>query len=172
MATHNWKGEALHYLDIGLMGTFHGLKESETEKGYVYLEYYPLGKSHFGVPKKEVYPQPILEDSVHFVVTKKNIKGVEKRIVLIYTGEEGSIVRDIVDANILKQNEELKEEIRQLKMEVASAKQESEDLRSGMGKTIASVKSMEKMGRGRIFDSPYSPGHPIQQGDEYNDYEF
>jgi len=154
---HNWKGELLQYLDIGLTGTFIGLKDVPTEKGFVYIEYRPLSRGWFHFPKVKLFPTPIQEDHIHFVITKRGeIEGVESRIVMVRTGEEGSIVSDILDSDLLKMNEDYKEQIRQLKMSVASSRQESEDARSGVTKTIDSMKALTKKTQ-NTFDSGFSP---------------
>jgi hypothetical protein len=172
----SFKGELLVYLDIGLVGTFVGLRQSDTEKGYVYVEYVPLMHHPFKMPKKTLLSKPIPEDCIFFSISRRtDIPGVEGRIVFIRTGEEGSIVNDFIDPELIRQNEELAEENRRLKMNVASARQESEDARSGVNKTIASLKSLNRQGSS-VYDEfnrpPVTPFGPSVRRDYRDVNEF
>ena len=165
--------ELVIYIDIGIVGVLSRFIEKATEKNYLYLEFYPLNSFP---PKKVVYPVGIHKDHIHYLMPTKDSKGVEDRIILIYTGESGSLVKDILGADNIEKIKELRDEITQLKVQVATSKQESQDARSGVSKTIASMKSISRQGERpansfgyleRGFDrSPL----PDDNYEEFNDY--
>lgn len=164
------KRELIFHSDIGLVGTFVMWHEKATEKGYKYLEYVPLNSFP---PKKKLYPIAIHTDHIHILHSAKAEAGVEDRIIFIYTGESGSLVKNILDKDNLKTIAELREKIRKLQMQVASTKQDSEDARSGVNKQIANMRQVQRgTSQPSPFDSysrPFVP--PPNQSYEYDDFD-
>lgn len=148
------KRELVIYSDLGLIGTFVSWQEKATEKNYVFLEYVPLG---FRL-KKIILEKAIHRDHIHILHSSSSIKGVESRIIFIYTGEQGSLITDILKSDSEKLIFELREQNKKLQMQVASSKQNEEDARSGVNKTLQSMKSVS-----RPTSSPSYDGYPNQQ---------
>ena len=161
------KSPLVVYLDIGLVGSFVEWVEKSTEKNYKYLKYVPLNSFP---PKPVILEQAIHNDNIHSLNASSGIKGIEKEIKLIYTGESGSIVRGILDSDNEKTIKELREKIRQLKMSVASLKQSESDARSGVQKTISEIKNVNKSRNPYGFeDGSYGNNNRMNQPNDYND---
>jgi hypothetical protein len=161
----SFKRELIIYADIGLVGTFVSWQERATEKGYRYLEYVPL---NCFPPRKKLHPVAIHTDHIHIIHASKNEPGVIDRIIFIYTGESGSLIKNYLDNNNLKTISELREKIRKLQMQIASVKQDAEDARSGVNKTLASMKQMQ---RSSPIQSSYSDPF-LQQPQRYGYDDF
>lgn len=166
------KRELVVYSDIGLVGTFVRWVENTTEKGFRYLEYVPLNSFP---PKKKTFPTAIHKDHIHILHSTKNNAGVESRIIFIYTGESGSLIKEVLNNDSLKTIAELREKNRKLQMQVASSKQSEEDARSGVNKQIASMKQAQRGSGGPSgggpFDSYSPPAHRQQyEYDEFDNY--
>lgn len=166
------KRDLVIYLDIGLVGTFVSWKEKSTEQDYVYLEYVPLNSFP---PKKIVHPVAIHKDHLSDIPGSKDFKGVQSNIKLIYTGEPGSAVKKLTEEQ-LQIIEELREKLRKAKMQIASYKQESDDARSGVNKTISSMRQINKsdapVSRNPFdsFGGGYGRPPPPFSNEEYEDY--
>ena len=161
------KRELVIYSDIGLVGTFVRWVEKATEKGYKYLEYVPLNSFP---PRKKLLQTAIHNDHIHILHSSKNEHGVESRIVFIYTGESGSLIKSVLQDDNLKTIAELREKNRKLQMQIASTKQDAEDARSGVNKTIASMKAAQRgVASPGGFDS-YPP--PQYRGQQPSNYEY
>lgn len=165
------KRELVIYADIGLVGTFSRWLEKATEKGYRYLEYVPLNSFP---PKRRLFPTAIHMDHIHILHATKSEEGVQDRIVFIYTGESGSLVKSVLESDNLKTIAELREKNRKLQMQVASTKQDAEDARSGVNKTLSSMKQMQRSQNpnpnpfGDAFNPTPRYGRP---GYEYEDFD-
>lgn len=162
------KRELVFYSDIGLCGTFVSWIEKATEKDFRYLEYVPLNSFP---PKKRLHPVAIHKDHIHILHSSKSDPGVENRIVFIFTAENGSLVKSILTADNEKTIAELREKNRKLQMQVATTRQESEDARSGVNKTLAAMKQMQKgTQQSNPFDVPY--GRPLMGGGNQPSYDY
>lgn len=155
------KRELVIYSDIGLVGTLVRFVEKATEKNYVYLEYVPINSFP---PKKVILEKAIHKDFIHVLHSSSGIKGVENRIVFIYTAEPGSLVGHIMKDESEKLIRELREKNRKLQMQVASSKQNEEDARSGVNKAIQSMKNVSKPSSAQTpgFEN-YGGGYPPPQ---------
>jgi len=164
------KKELVVYLDVGLIGTFVKFEAHRTEDDYVYLDYIPLNKFP---PKKKRFEKPIPKDSIHFVNSLLDTAGIVDRLVIIYTAEEGSIIKGILETDYKKQIEELKEKVKSLEMKNASLTQEVENARSGVSKTLASMKSITRLARPKpsIF-SPFGSSSEDREDDDFADEVF
>jgi len=171
------KRELVILADIGLVGTFSQWIEKATEKNYRYLEYVPLNAFP---PKRVLHPVAIHEDHIHVLHSAKSYPGVENRIIFVYTGESGSLVKGILEADNIKIIEELREKLRKAQMQVATTKQSEEDARSGVNKTISNMKQLNRATQqpspfGDTYGRPFMPG-AIQPnmgggGGDYDDFD-
>jgi hypothetical protein len=168
------KRELVIYGDIGLVGTFVGWQEKATEPGYRYLEYVPLNTFP---PRKKIFPTAIHIDHIHILHSTKNDAGIVDRMIFIYTGEAGSLIKGVLQSDNIETIKELRERVRKLKMQVASSKQSEEDARSGVNKAISSMKQMQRGGSGGAppqqgFNDPFGPRYPSQsRGYDYEDFD-
>jgi len=157
------------YLDIGLVGTFSRWVEKSTEKNYRYLEYIPLNCIP---PKKIILSKGIHTDHIHTLDATSNVKGVERVIKLIYTGEQGSIIANILKFDNEKLIVDLREKNKKLQMQIATSKQQAEDAMSGVGKTMASMKSVVKStSPPSSFDGEFSRNRFSQENSERQPYD-
>lgn len=166
MAFMNIKSPVFIYLDIGVVGTFVKKTEEGTEPGYVNIFYKPLNQL-----RTEKLPFPVKEEYVHHVATKRrDVPGVEDDLVIIHTGEQGSIVEDVLDAKNLRIIEELRESKRALEMQVSSAKQTVEDAMSGAESTVARARSIAGSERRSSFSSrfPERENDGFVENDEFD----
>lgn len=162
MAFMNIKSPIFVYLDIGVVGTFVKKTEEGTEPGYVNIFYKPLNQL-----RTEKLPFPVQEEFVHHLATKRrDIPGVEDDLVIVHTGEQGSLMEDVIDAKNLRIIEELRQEKRQLQMQNSSSKQIVEDAMSGAESTVARAKRIAGSER---RNNPFSPRFPDNDRDDYND---
>ena len=137
----------------------------------MYLEYVPLNSFP---PKKILLEKAIHRDFVHILHPSSSIKGVEPRIIFIYTGEPTSLIGEVIKSENEKLIRELREKNRKLQMQVASSKQNEEDARSGVNKVLNSMKNVSRPQTAQTpgFDNyggNYGgPQHPPNR--EYNNY--
>jgi hypothetical protein len=169
------KRELCVFMDIGLICTFIRFVEHESEHNFVYLEYCPLDCFP---AKKMRYPRPIPRDSIFARNPTSQAVGVADRLIYIYTGEEGSMIRDIIDNDLKKSNKDLTNKLRSAELRVASLQQEVENARSGVNKNIAELKNLAKTTAQRTPYTPYggsgfgsgSPLSNIGQEDGMDDF--
>lgn len=164
------RADLLIYLDIGLVGSFVSFVEDGAEDGYVRFKYVPLGTWN---TKPILYKRPIRKEHIKSITTTRSEKGVEQRIILIVTGEEGSIVRNILDDENIKLIKKLQDEIKGYKKQIASTRQEASDAQSGVAKSIEKMNTMKKSANPSGGINPFSTfGNrdiPSFGGDDYNE---
>lgn len=131
-------------LDTGLHGTMSRLIEEGSEEGYVHIEYYQPNR---WFPKKIILDTPVRRQDCHLVFTTKNWIGIEEQLWYIYTNEQGSLVSGILDNDLMEKNRFLTEQVRNLQKQVTASKQEATDARSGLGKSLESIKQVSKSSR-------------------------
>ena len=167
------KKEMVLFLDHGLIGTFVRWVAHPSEDNFVYLEYVPMDT----IPARQKrFEKPIPKDAIHAVDPLLQIPGVVDRLILIYTAEEGSIVKKVLENDYIKELDILKDRVKSLEMKNASLVQEVENARSGVSKAIASSRSLERKstgpgigGGGSIFDRLRTGSPP--QSDSGNHFE-
>jgi hypothetical protein len=93
------------------------------------------------------YPKPIPSRCIFPRNTVSKEKGVEDRIIYIYTGEENSIVKDILGVEMLEETKKLRDKVKSLEMQKTTLTQELADARTGVGKSLSKIKDMEKSTR-------------------------
>lgn len=163
------KREIVDFLDIGLMATFVRFIPHESEDDFVFLEYVPFDTFPAKVMK---YPKPIPKTAIHTVDPLLHLKGMADRIVVIYTGDETSIIKRVLQADNIREMEDLKTKNRSLEMKNAALSQEVENARSGVSKAIASTRSLTKnsqsdsSGPTSIFDRMRARNNPFNTDDE------
>lgn len=164
------KRQMVVYEDIGLYGTFVRWVRKTSEPNYVYLEYVPLNSFP---PKKKILEKAIHTDFIHTIHSQhSDIAGVEAQTIKIFTNEPGSIISKVLKSDSEKTIAELREKIKKLQMQVASSKQNEEDARSGVNKTIQSMKQVSRPSPG--FDNyggGYPQGTPPSESRAYNGFE-
>lgn len=127
-------------LDKGIFGSFDGFKEDTTEKGYVYPRYVPLSNL---IPRKITYTEGVPKECVHTVMCSDSFPGVEQQVVIVFQGKEGNLI-SFFDAKNTKLVQQLKEEIADLKMGVASAQQAREEAMTSASKYVSKVRELSK----------------------------
>ena len=144
------KGDILAYLDIGLFGTFVDFIEDGVEEGYVKIKYVPFDTWR---KKVHIFERSIKKEHIRHVITTKSAPGIEERIIYIYTGEEGSLMKTMFDDEKIQRIKSLQDEIKGLKKEIASSRQQATDARSGVSKTIEQLNTLNK----RTNNDPFGP---------------
>lgn len=151
----------LAYLDIGLFGTFVRIDDEGNEQGYVNLWYIPIN----AFSKKAVkYPRPIKKEYVHFLNPTESGPGIEEKVVLIYTGETGSLVSDVVGVRLQNTIKELRSRVSDLQMQLSAAKQTVKDATSSAEQAVSRARAITGS---RRESSPFGP-----PGFRDEDYEF
>lgn len=162
--------EFVYYADENIVGTLVGLIENETERDYVHLKIVPLNCIRPIVIKK-----PIHRSAIHTIHATSNQKGVEEKILFVYSGNESSLLYNALNSDNERIIQDLRETIRKLKVSVASHKQDSLDSRSGVNKTISAMKSVSKPSVSSSYDDfperHYPRPMPPNNNDGYSDFD-
>ncbi len=153
------------YLDKMIIGSFHGrvpvMGEDVHEKViYVPFNTFPAKKSETG---------KLLSQHIHTVYPKQldGVKGIPRSVTIVYSDELGSLMQGVLDASQKKRAEELAEQNKQLKIELASTRQDLSEARSSLAKAMESIQSIGKNRSG--VSSPFDiPPHPARFGNEDN----
>lgn len=128
-------------LDYGLTASFVKYIEHKSEDGYKYYVYCPFNS----FPAKEITAQkPVHKDNIFELTPFMNLKGVPIRLVVIYRGGPDSLFGARIERENLQIIRELKEKVKTLEMRNASLMQEVENARSGVSKSFASLKGIQK----------------------------
>jgi len=163
------KKELLVFLDRGITGTLLRMDTIGSEDGYANVYFYPLNKNVLSKSKQQVIKNIPL-DCIHTVHSPYQDPGVEKKIIYIYTDEQGSIVKNIFNNTLQNKINEYKEQITSLKKQVAASRQEASDARSGVNKTLESMKQVSKANR-TSFNDIVPPRRPYGFGSDIPDLE-
>ena len=147
------KGDIIVYLDIGLFGTFVDFVEDGVEEGYVKIKYVPFDTWR---KKTHIYERSIKKEHIKHIITTKSAPGIEERIIYIFTGEEGSIMKRIFDDEHLKTIKSLQDEIKGYKKQIASSRQQASDAQSGVSKTMEQLNTLNKKAHNDPFNT--TPG--------------
>jgi len=160
------KDKMMHYLDKNIFGTVVKVDDIGSEQGYVNVYYIPLQTSWFRKGKTRVL-RNIPKDCVYNSLSGSTEHGVEKDCLIIYTDEPNSVVKNIISNNQQRRIEEYKDNVDALKKQVASLKQEANDARSGVNKTLESMKNVSRAGR-PDNNVIIPPRRPYEYNQEFN----
>ncbi len=164
-----FKKEMVVYADIGLFGTFVRWVYKASEKNYRWLEYVPLNSFP---PKKVLLDKAIHDDHIHRIDSPHQYPGVEKSCIFIFTGETGSIIKNVLDSDNQEIIRDLRDKLKKLKIQVTTSKQSEEDARSGVAKAISSMKNTVKSQHDYPSTSYYPSGFPPNSNNnEYNEFQ-
>lgn len=160
MSLFNLKAPTFHHLDLGIHGTFIRFDEESTDPGFVWVWYRPMNS--FANLRCE---KPIKWDHIHETTPKRtDIPGVPNKEVIVFTGEEGSLINTGIVEKQNKTIKELREKIHALKMQLSSAKQTTEDAASGAESYVARAQQIAGSNRNRM---PHGRGGLMDQ-DEFD----
>lgn len=161
MAQEN-KAPMFHDMDKDIYGTWLGTTAIGNEPDMVYPQYVPLNSF-----KKCTYPEPV---KTHHIIrteaVQEGIKGQEPRSVIIYRGIKGGVL-DAIIGKFIRENEELRNRIKMLELQVSSERQKSQTAMGGTEEAVQRAVSIAKTARSG------SPGDDINMfGTNQNkDYE-
>lgn len=141
----NLKSPLLAYSDKNIYGTFVKMSEDGAESGYVYVWFKPLGEF-----TTKMIPNPIRKEHIYELSASDTDKpGVESRVVFIFTGEEGSLVNNILNTAQNQTIKNLRETIKSLRMQLSTQKQISEEASSGAESYVNKMENLKSGGRRR-----------------------
>jgi len=163
------KKELIIYIDVGIVGTFVAWEKHSSDENYRYLLYVPLDSRLKKVIK---YEKPIHVSAIHNVDPILQIKGVPDRMVYIFTGEEGSIAKKVMDTNYINEINELRAKNKSLEMKNASLTQEVENARAGVSKAIAGVRGLTKKSDGESQSSSGNIFDRFKNREQNNELSF
>lgn len=128
-----------------LIGTLVRIDEEGNEPGYVDLWYIP---SETFSAKPHKYPKPIKKEHIyHFKAVNTNIPGVKDDWTMVFTGNPNSPIARVIGVQQQQRINDLLEENKQLRMQLAAKKQSNKDLASGAESSIASARAITNAGR-------------------------
>ena len=89
-------------------GTEWEIIEDGVEEGYVKIKYVPFDTWR---KKVHIFERSIKKEHIRHVITTKSAPGIEERIIYIYTGEEGSLMKTMFDDEKIQRIKSLQDEI-------------------------------------------------------------
>lgn len=156
------------YLDKMVVGAFHGRVPVMGEDAHEKVIYVPFNT----FPAKKSETAKLLSQHIHVVYPKQldGVKGIPRSVTIVYTDEIGSLMQGVLDSSQKKRAEDLAEQNKQLKIELASTRQDLAEARSSLAKAMESIQSIGKS-RTSGFSSPFDiqpPRHGIDNFDEFD----
>jgi len=146
------KRDFLFYADKCLSGTFVRIDDEGNEPGYVDLWYIPMNSFSRTAIK---YPKPIRKEHIHFLnPTETSTPGVEERVVFIYTGENGSLISDVIGKRLQDTIKDLRNRVNDLKMQLSAAKQTVKDSTSSAESAVARARAITGTRRDSMMQPP------------------
>lgn len=136
MALFSSKKKLLFDLDRGIVGTLKGFDSRTSQTGFVYPVFYPIGSL-----LAHRYAQAVPESALYPVVNVHDLVGAEPEILFIFKNDEDSLVR-FIDRAKDEKIRKLKEQIEDLKIKLASAKQQVTDANSDVRKSVSKARSV------------------------------
>lgn len=175
MGMEDFKKPRFIYLDKGIVGTFIAKHKSVSEPGFVHIEYIPDKMGLFHFPKKTKLKNAIREEHLFMVHNNETgDPGIEPVIMYVRTAETGSNIR-FMDEELHRKLGDANDEIKRLKVEVATSNKRAKEAVSSLGEGIASSK--EALGKrsvdpfGSPIDRPFRTGFDRRGFQNTDDFE-
>lgn len=155
------------HLDRMIVGAFANRNPIVGEDGFENISYVPFNT----FPAKKSNTDDINSENIFTLFPKQTgAKGIPRSVTLVYTNEQGSLMKRMLEDSQKKRADELSEDNKQLRIELASAKQDLEEARSSLAKAMENVQSIGKSrNTSSPFDIPSSGfGRHSDSFDEFN----
>ena len=153
-------------LRFGIVASWAGWESKGiSEQGFQRLRYCPLNTMP---PKIFTLETPIHRDDIQQVYpTETTIPGVEREIIYTNFNDDNPLIKKIM-GDKLQKIKDLSVENKSLKQKVASLEQDLQDARSGVNKSLAAMKDVQKSSRpsSPFGDNGYSSPFP-SRGDGF-----
>ena len=138
-------------MNEGIVGTFIGVDEDSSEADFLFPMFVPFNK----ITTKK-YRSAIPKSAFHPVIVPSTEPFAEKEIMFIYDQNKPSLL-DVMESEVKKENERLKREINNLRVDLASSRQEATDASSGAAKAVSRAKDVTGFKKGDEHDYGDNP---------------
>lgn len=143
------------HLDRMVVGAFANRNPVMGEDGFEKVSYIPFNT----FPAKKSTTDDINSDNIFTLFPKQTgEKGIPRSVTLVYTNDEGSLMKRMLEDSQKKRADELADENKQLRIELSSTRQDLEEARSSLAKAMESVQGIGKSRQTSAFDIPPSTG--------------